>query len=158
ENGRGTVELTAASGPALVVRGVPVTVRGLVLHADGEAAVTATGSALMLDECDITGGGVMLFDGAPVLRNCRVHDSTGTGVHAHGTARLELHGTSIARTGGYGLLLDGSVSAVVENCDIGRTTRAGLLAAASTRLTLRGSTLRDVGAEGLLVTGTSVAE
>jgi hypothetical protein len=182
ESGRGTVELIAASGPALIVRGVAATVARLVIRgADpAAAAVAVTGSDLVLEECDIVAGRVEFFDGAPILRRCRVRDVAGaalrlagatratvdgcsfediagTAVAVGGAATCDITSTSVTRAAGSGVRVADQAAARLDGCTISRTRGAGLLTEDSARLAATACQVLDVEAEGIHVGGSKAS-
>ncbi|HEY4022039.1 MAG TPA: right-handed parallel beta-helix repeat-containing protein [Pseudonocardiaceae bacterium] len=153
ESGRGTVELVAVAGPALAVRGVTATVRGLVIRGTDRAAVTSNGAVLSLEECDVNGGGVEVFDGTAALEACRIQDSAGVGLHSGGSARVTVRDTVIARVAGHGAWLAGHSAATFDECDISRTAGVGVLVEDSAALRLTSCVVHETEEDGVRVDG-----
>jgi nitrous oxidase accessory protein NosD len=180
ERGRGTVELVATNGPALTVRGVGATVCGLVIRATdpARAAVTATGGAVILEECDIIGGIVRLHDGAPAIRRCRVKDAEGNAIEVTGSGRATIAGcviedvagtavtvadhaacdmdkVSVARASGAGVRAIGQATAALDDCHFSRIA-IGLLAEGKALLRAKDCDVSEAEAEGARAEGGTV--
>ncbi len=78
----GGVELVCPDGPALLVRAGTATVRGLTIRGaqPHAAAVTISGGALTLQDCDISGGRLVVAGWAAVeMVGCHIHHGGGRG-------------------------------------------------------------------------------
>ena len=181
EGDRGSVELIAGTGPAVLVRAGTATVRGITVRGadlDG-VAVAVQGGRLVLESVEIAGGGVDVGGGAEArLTDCRVHGSesdavraTGGGlveatglsveevhgdaVSAQGTARVVLVGARVQKVAGRGVLAGGSARVSLDGCDIGYTGGPAVEVADSGHGRLAGCTLHDIAADGLRVIGSA---
>jgi nitrous oxidase accessory protein NosD len=181
EPGEEVAEIRAGFGPAVVVRGARATLRGLTIRAaEAEAvAVRVHEGELVLEECDIIGGGLEANGWAVVeLRGCRFRDCPATGVHADGDAQLRLHGCTVDGTGGAGialtqaatadiadttltrctgtaLVLRDTATARLTGCEVSHSGGAGVVTDGSTGLLLRDTRLRDIGGDGIQAVGSS---
>ena len=169
EKGPGTVELRAATGPAVLVTGGTSGLREItVLGSSGRPiAVLARAGRLSLDHCVVGGGRVeATHDAAVTLRATTLREIGKAAVHATGTAtvtatdcvveRIDGHGlvfadaaritvrqTQIRGTAGCGLLLTGAATGLAVDCDISGCDEAAVALRGSAGSTLRGCRLHD---------------
>ncbi|MFJ4438031.1 right-handed parallel beta-helix repeat-containing protein [Streptomyces sp. NPDC088923] len=141
----GEVTVTAAKGPG--------TVR--ITSAQGPA-ISVVGGAPVLRDLDIEGKGggpaVLLRAGRTALHGCTV---TKGAVEAAHDARLALHGCTLRASGGDGLRLGSTASALMRECLVDAAGRHGVHLADAARAELDGT--RVVGAAGCAVTATGTA-
>ena len=183
--GRNSVQLVSASGPAIRLRAEAVKLSGLVIlgtDADRAAVEVGRGQAEM-DDCEVVGSAwtaVYAFDrGAVAMRGCRVVNSNGAGVvdtSGAGTVLedcvIEQIGTSalviaergnpvvrrctLRQTGANGVCVNGEGQGLIEDCDVSATAKAAVaLEGTSTTRVLR-TTIRDAPV-GIYVTASSQA-
>lgn len=178
EKGPGTVRITGLRGAALSVHGAGGTVRGLVLEGTGgEPAVRVGAGAVLIEDCEITGGPVHVTGAAaPVLRNCRLHgtgdvglylggDSTAvvedteiseigaTGIFVDHGAAPTLTRVSVTRTGGHGIRVTGSARGTYTECTATRTGAAAIAVDGAAMPVLRDCQIGDSAAGGIVITG-----
>jgi Holliday junction resolvasome RuvABC ATP-dependent DNA helicase subunit/nitrous oxidase accessory protein NosD len=181
EDDGGTVELVAAEGPALTVRGGAVTVRGLTVRGSRPDGVTVAADAgrLVLESCLITNGCVEVGGRASVqLRRCAIRGTatnalraadgarvdgtdlvaeeiTGAAITAYGTSRVALTGAQLSQVGGIGVAVGDAAAVTLDNCDIGHAVGAGLDVADAGQAQLRDCHLHDLAGDGVRVTGSA---
>jgi len=178
---RGPVELVCPDGPALLVRAGVATVRGLAIRGGQPhtAAVTISGGALTLHDCDVSGGRLAVAGwavaeivscrlhhaGGPAvevsgdsrirLSSCLIEDVEGTGVALAQSATAELAGATIRRVTGSAVHLAGAAAATIVDCEFAETGGAGAVIAGAAALILRASRLRDLTGDGIRAEGSS---
>ncbi|BCY11909.1 right-handed parallel beta-helix repeat-containing protein [Actinoplanes sp. L3-i22] len=130
EKGAGTVELRAVTGPAVLVTGGTVVLRGLTVtgpHPE-QPAVLARSGRLTLDECVVGTGRVeATHDAALTLRAGTLRDSGRAALHATGTATVTVTDCVVERIAGHGLVLADAARATVRETRIRTVTGCGLL-------------------------------
>jgi Right handed beta helix region/ATPase family associated with various cellular activities (AAA)/AAA lid domain len=178
---RGPVELVCPDGPALMVRAGVATVRGLAIRGGQPhtAAVTVSGGALTLHDCDVSGGRLAVAGWAVVeLVSCRLHlaggpavevsgdsrirlssclieDVEGTGVDLAQSATADLEGATIRRVTGPAVHLAEAAAATIVDCEFAETGGAGAVIAGAAALIVRASRLRDLAGDGIRAEGSS---
>jgi hypothetical protein len=178
---RGPVELVCPDGPALLVRAGVTTVRGLAIRAGQPhaAAVTISGGALTLHDCDVSGGRLAVAGWAVAeLVSCRLHHAGGPAVEVSGDSRIRLSscliedvegtgvalaqsasadfaGTTIRRVTGPAMHLAEAAAATIVDCEFAETGGAGAVIAGAAALIVRASRLRDLAGDGIRAEGSS---
>ncbi|MFY1672104.1 right-handed parallel beta-helix repeat-containing protein [Plantactinospora sp. WMMB334] len=156
----GRVEIAAAEGPALVVRGGAPTVQGLHLTAAKRSrpAVTVASGALSLDNCEVRGGYLEVIGRATVtLRDCTVGGSSGAGVDVADSARARLVGGMVHEVDGAGVVLRGGASAELSGVAVRDVSAAGLHLRDNASATLDRVELSHSATAALLVEGDASA-
>ncbi|MFE0462671.1 right-handed parallel beta-helix repeat-containing protein [Kitasatospora sp. NPDC058965] len=183
EKGPGTVELVALRGTALTVQ-AGGEVRGLTVRGGDpdRPAVAVTGGAVLLAECEVTGGRLAVSGAAaPVLRDCALREPGAIGLHLAGDSRAVVErgsvtgstavavlaeqgadpvvaGLRVAPAGGSALLLRGSARGSWTGCEFGGADGPIARIEEEARPLLRSCRLTDGRAGGLLVTAGPAAE
>ena len=182
QQGEGTVELVATRGAALTVLAPRGSVRGFTVRsARGDAAVVVSAGAVLLEDCEITGGHVeingkaapvlrgclvsgahgvalrLTGEGSPVLANLTVRDIEGDGLVLDGSVRPEIRGLALHRVSGHGVVVRGEARGVLDGCDLAGTGRAALHVEGAAAPQLRGCRIHDTVGEGVRIEGTASA-
>ena len=182
QQGEGTVEIVATRGPALTLLTPVGTVRGLTLRAaSGEAAVVVAAGAVLVEDCEVTGGHIEVTgDASPTLRGCLVsgtatfglrmtgqgtprvtgltlRDIDGDGLVADGTVRPEVSGLTLSRVSGHGCVVRGEARGVFDGCDLSAGRRAAILVTGVAAPVFRDCRVHDTAAEGVRLAATAVA-
>ncbi|MBY8886971.1 right-handed parallel beta-helix repeat-containing protein [Streptomyces sp. PTM05] len=184
EKGRGTVTVVGAGhGAALTVLSAGGTVQGLVIEArDKAAAVSVTSGAVVIADCEMTGGRTQVTGSAsPTIRDCRLHHTGELGLHLSGDSRavventgisdveavgiLAEHGAdpklervSVTRSGSHGIRVTGSARGTFSNCVVSHSAAAAVAVDGAACPVLRGCRIEESMASGVVVTGDAGAD
>ncbi|MGW1062308.1 right-handed parallel beta-helix repeat-containing protein [Micromonospora rubida] len=169
----GPVELVSTDGPALASRAGAALVHGLTVR----GAVHTSDGVLTMVDCDVSGGEVAADGWArPVLRDCRIHSTTGAGLRLRGDAQAEVVGcaiegidgdavvvtqsasvmlrhTTVTRPSGNGVVLSDRASAELDECTVTHTGGVGVHAQEQARVTLRKGRVSDTAGDGIRLVG-----
>jgi hypothetical protein len=182
QQGEGTVEIVATRGAALTLLAPTGTVRGLkVRAARGEAAVVVAAGAMLVEDCEVSGGHIEVTgEASPVLRGCLVSDTAtfglrmtgrgapqvsgltlrdieGDGLVADGTVRPEVSGLTLSRVSGHGCVVRGEARGVFEGCDLSAGGRAAVLVGGVAVPVFRDCRVYETAAEGIRLATTALA-
>jgi ATPase family associated with various cellular activities (AAA)/Right handed beta helix region/AAA lid domain len=158
DDGEGSVVLVAAHGTALRLTAKSGEVRGLVIQGEpGQPAVLADTGALVLRDCDISGGHVELAGAAATsLLDCCVHDSDSSGLRISGSGHVVVRGGVVRDVAGDGLVIAGDSGAEVTGLTVRGTAGHAVRIAGAARCTLADCDLSESGQAAVLVDGAAV--
>jgi hypothetical protein len=155
-DGAGAVLSQSASGTLDRLRVNRVTATGVEVQ--GRASAT-------LDDCEISQAGAAgvaaLENGRLVVRASRLSDLGADGVHANNPDdnpagyTVELHDTSVIRTGGRGVAVEGSARVLVTGCVLRDSGRGGVDCAGAAQVQIDHCEIVGAGSTGLVARGTS---
>uniref|UniRef100_UPI000E3C75B7 right-handed parallel beta-helix repeat-containing protein n=1 Tax=Nocardiopsis sp. TNDT3 TaxID=2249354 RepID=UPI000E3C75B7 len=137
-DGLGSVEITTASGCAVVSGAEAVKLSGLVLrgrHADYPAVDIPLGQLEMAD--------------------CEVEGASWTAVSVRGEGALAMRDSRVTCSAGAGVVITSSGPSVIEDCVVEEVDTSAVVIGEQARPTIRSCVLRDAGGNGVFASGQS---
>lgn len=136
EEGPGTVKITAASGPAVVL-----------------TAESAALNALTIEALDADSPAVAFEAGQLAVTECELAASAWATVFVLGRAALTMRGSRVTNQAGAGVVVTAATGSVLDDCRLVQLGTSGVVVGESGVLRMRASTVQDVGGNGVCLNG-----
>ncbi|MEU1586891.1 right-handed parallel beta-helix repeat-containing protein [Micromonospora sp. NPDC005710] len=136
EEGPGTVKISAASGPAVVL-----------------TAESAALSALTIEALDADSPAVAFEAGQLAVSECELTAGAWATVFVLGRAALTMRGSRVTNQAGAGVVVTAATGSVLDDCRLVQLGTSGVVVGESGVLRMRASTVQDVGGNGVCLNG-----